>query len=234
MRMHCFVQNGLLGVLEHSGKCVINEEVVTCPAYCSLFCWSQGKLSEPEGSVWCSKHDLLPCDGNKEQICLPAALCGCCRTDWAVPALSLSHGEFTPLTQFHTRWGEQIPRFQVFSRMAGRETLIADITVGGKYPCEIPYSKPHTVNKISLCISLFHQWFSPILLLSRSWSQKSFIAFLFHLHIKAFRFLGSKEGWIIVLVKHAKVGMSWMSVLRFLGGWGYGMGDAPPQGSSIY
>lgn len=36
--MHCFVQNGLLGVLEHSGKCVINEEVVTCPAYCSLFC----------------------------------------------------------------------------------------------------------------------------------------------------------------------------------------------------
>lgn len=121
MRMHCFVQNGLLGVLEHSGKCVINEEVVTCPAYCSLFCWSQGKLSEPEGSVWCSKHDLLPCDGNKEQICLPAALCGCCRRDWAVPVLSLSHGDFTLLTQIHMRWGEKILRFQVFSRMAGRK-----------------------------------------------------------------------------------------------------------------
>lgn len=38
MRMHCFVQNGLLGVSEHSGKCVINEEVVPRPAYCSLFC----------------------------------------------------------------------------------------------------------------------------------------------------------------------------------------------------
>lgn len=75
MRMHCFVQNGLLGVSEHSGKCVINEGVVTCPAYCSLFCWSQEKLSEPEGSVWCSKHDLLPCDGSREQICLLAALC---------------------------------------------------------------------------------------------------------------------------------------------------------------
>lgn len=118
MRMHCFVQNRLLGVLEHSGKCVINEEVVRCPAYCSLFCWSQGKLSEPEGSVWCSKHDLLPCDGSRELICLPAAPCACCRADWAVPVLSLIRGDFTLLT---TCWGEQILHFQVSLHMAGRK-----------------------------------------------------------------------------------------------------------------
>jgi len=39
--MHCLVQNGLLGFLEHSGKRVINEDVVMFQVLlndCSLFC----------------------------------------------------------------------------------------------------------------------------------------------------------------------------------------------------
>lgn len=59
-----------------AGKCVINEEIVMFQVLlndCSLFCWSQEKLAEPEGSLWCSKHDLLPCGSSKERIYLPAA-----------------------------------------------------------------------------------------------------------------------------------------------------------------
>lgn len=162
MRMPCFVQNGLLGVSEHSRKCVINEEVVTCPAYCSLFCWSQGKLSEPEGSMWCSKHDLLPCDGSREQICLAAALCLLQSCVAALPVLSLIHGDFTLLTQLHTCWGDQILHFQVFSHMAGRKLwsltswLVENTLVKShllKHTCK--------QKKISLCISLISPVVSP-------------------------------------------------------------------------
>lgn len=153
MRMHCFVQNRLLGVLECSGKCVINEEVVTCPAYCSLFCWSQGKLSEPEGSMWCSKHDLLPCDGSRQQLCLPAAPCACCRADWAVPVLSLIHGDFTLLT---TRVEEN--KFCVFKSLLTWLEENSDHWHHGwwKIPLWNPvFQTTHgKQKKISLCISL--------------------------------------------------------------------------------
>lgn len=146
MRMHCFVQNRELGVLEHSGKCVINEEVVTHPAYCSLFCWSQGKLSEPEGSVWCSKHDLLPCDGSREQICLPAALC-LLQSGLSCTCVVPDPWRLHPVNPDpHVLRRTNSAFSSLFSR-GRKKTLITDIMVGGKYPCEIPYSKPHMVNK---------------------------------------------------------------------------------------
>lgn len=45
--------------------------------------------------------------------------------------------------------------------MAARK-LVAEITVGGKYPYEIPYSKPHKVNKRKSysCVCLISPVFS--------------------------------------------------------------------------
>lgn len=214
MKMHCFAQNVSLGFLEHSGKCVINEGIVMFQVLlndCSLFCWSQEKLAEPVDSLWCSKHDLFPCESSKEYIYLLAAVscllqkirlnCTCVVPDacGVYPVNPNRHAVMRTGSAFSSHFS-----------YGSRETLIAEIAIGGKYPCEIPYSKPHKVNKRKshLCICLTSPAFPPHLVTVQKLKLEQFHGIFISFAHKSIVSLCVRRAELLFLVKCAEVGSS--------------------------